>query len=258
MYRSSDIRAGISAESGIPVFRGAGGLWRTHKALDLATPQAFRKNPALIWEFYHYRRNVAFNAQPNKAHFALAKFEEELPGDCQFHIVTQNIDGLHQRAGSKNVIELHGALSKIRCTNSKCKNIEVNTDSPICEALKDRGDPACTDKDLPEINVNDLPKCSKCGKLARPHIVWFGEHLDANILQRTRELIETCDICLIIGTSSVVYPAAMFAPLVADRGRPVAEFNLNEEPANEEFQFHFPGPCGTTLPKALGYDDSSL
>lgn len=247
--------AGISAESGIPVFRGAGGLWRKYNVENLATLQAFRKNPALVWEFYHYRRNVAFNAQPNKAHIALANFENDLKNDCQFHIVTQNIDGLHQRAGSKNVIELHGALRQIRCTNSKCKNIEENTNSPICEALRDRGDPACKDEEIPEIDVNDLPKCSKCGKLSRPHIVWFGEHLDAKILNRTRELIETCDICLIIGTSSVVYPAAMFAPLVAERGKPVAEFNLTEEPANEDFKFHFPGLCGTTLPKALGYEN---
>ncbi|XP_066158765.1 NAD-dependent protein deacylase-like [Euwallacea fornicatus] len=245
--------AGVSAESGIPVFRGAGGLWRKYRATSLASPEAFRANPGLVWEFYHYRRDVAFAAKPNNAHIALAKFEE----DCKklnkkFHLITQNVDGLHQRAGSKNVIELHGALNKIRCT--ECKVIEENVDIPICEALKDRGNPLASEKDLPPINIEDLPKCTQCGQLVRPHIVWFGESLDPNILQMAKNLIESCDFCLVIGTSSVVYPAAQFAPLVAERGYPVVEFNLNDEPAQDNFHLHFSGPCGTTLPKALGYD----
>ncbi|CAG9818170.1 unnamed protein product [Phaedon cochleariae] len=103
-----------------------------------------------------------------------------------------------------------------------------------------------------EIEIKDLPKCKKCQHLVRPYIVWFGENLDADVMRRSKDLIESCDLCLIIGTSSVVYPAAMFAPRVAERGKPVAEFNMNEEPADGEFAFHFPGQCGTTLPKALG------
>ncbi|XP_066259050.1 NAD-dependent protein deacylase-like [Euwallacea similis] len=246
--------AGVSAESGIPVFRGAGGLWRKYRATSLASPEAFRANPALVWEFYHYRRNIAFAAIPNHAHIALAKFEE----DCKklnkkFHLITQNVDGLHQRAGSKNVVELHGALNKIRCT--RCKVVEKNVNTPICEVLKDRGDPLASEKNLPPISIEDLPKCTQCGQLVRPHIVWFGESLDPSVLQMAKNLIESCDFCLVIGTSSVVYPAALFAPLVADRGYPVAEFNLNDEPAQDNFHFHFPGPCGTTLPKALGYDN---
>jgi NAD-dependent deacetylase sirtuin 5 len=245
--------AGVSAESGIPVFRGPGGLWRTHRATDLATPQAFKANPALVWEFYHYRREVAFNSQPNKAHIALAKYEKI----CQeqgrkFSVITQNVDGLHKRAGSKNVLELHGCLQQVICT--KCKIIEMNVNNPICEALRGRGDPSKKDQDLPIIQVKELPKCSKCQALVRPYIVWFGENLDPDVLENARELVETCDLCLVIGTSSVVYPAAMFAPTVAERGKPVAEFNLSEDPFDEEFSFHFSGPCGTTLPKALGID----
>ncbi|XP_050314170.1 NAD-dependent protein deacylase-like [Anthonomus grandis grandis] len=246
--------AGISAESGIPVFRGLTGIWRNHKPTSLATPEAFTANPALVWEFYHYRRCVAFNAPPNNAHLALAKFEQ----DCKtqnknFHIITQNVDGLHHRAGSKNVLELHGALSKIRCTH--CEQVEENWENPICEALKDRGDPNVTEKSLPPIDIAELPKCKTCGKLARPHIVWFGENLDLNLFEQARNLVEACDLCLLVGTSSVVMPAAMFAPLVAERGYPVAEFNLNDASGQENFQFHFPGPCGTCLPKALGYED---
>lgn len=130
--------AGISAESGIPVFRGAGGFWRTHKSVDVATPEAFRFNPSLVWEFYHYRREVAFTAQPNKAHTALAKYEKICKEEGRnFNIITQNVDGLHLRAGSENVLEIHGALRQIRCT--KCQYIDVNLDNPICESLSGRG-----------------------------------------------------------------------------------------------------------------------
>lgn len=250
--------AGVSAESGIPVFRGAGGFWRTHRSQDLATPQAFAANPAIVWEFYHYRRNIAFNATPNNAHKALAEYEKKCKDQGrQFTIITQNVDGLHQKAGSKNVIELHGALHKVKCTNSKCKLIDENYDNPICEAFRGRGDPAEEDYNLPFIDKKDLPTCKKCHHLVRPYIVWFGENLDIDIMIAAREAIDTCDICLVIGTSSVVYPAAMFAPEVAEKGKPVAEFNLNEEPASEMFAFHFPGPCGTTLPKAMGINISS-
>ncbi|XP_018576068.1 NAD-dependent protein deacylase-like isoform X2 [Anoplophora glabripennis] len=243
--------AGVSAESGIPVFRGKGGLWRTHRSVDLATPHAFHANPSLVWEFYQYRRNIAFNAQPNDAHKALAKYEKICREEGRiFSIITQNVDGLHQRAGSEEVIELHGALHKVICT--KCKLVDENFDDPICEALRNRGGPTMSDQDLPTIDKKDLPKCKRCQELLRPYIVWFGENLDPKVLLQTRELVENkCDLCLVIGTSSVVYPAAMFAPIVAERGKMVAEFNLNENPANDLFTFHFPGQCGSTLPKAL-------
>lgn len=242
--------AGVSAESGIPVFRGPGGFWRTHRATDLATPQAFRANPALVWEFYHYRRTVAFNCQPNPAHIALAELEKNCSANGKtLHVITQNVDGLHIVAGSQNVLELHGSLRKVICT--KCKHIDVNTDQPICKALEGRGDPNLKDASLPIIRNEELPKCKKCNSLVRPYIVWFGENLDAKVLHKAKELVENCDLCMVIGTSSVVYPAAMFAPLVAERGKPVAEFNLNQEPASDDFSFHFCGPCGETLPKAL-------
>ncbi|KAF2884393.1 hypothetical protein ILUMI_21772 [Ignelater luminosus] len=245
--------AGVSAESGIGTFRGPGGLWRTHRAVDLASPLAFRANPALVWEFYHWRREVAFAAHPNNGHIALAKYEKKCKEQGRsFTIITQNVDGLHRRAGSENIIELHGNLTKVICT--KCKFIEVKENNPICEALRGRGDPSQKDADVPEIPLSELPKCSACGALARPYIVWFGESLDPDILDQARTLVETCDLFLVIGTSSVVYPAASFAPFVVERGKPVAEFNIDEEPASANFQFHFPGKCGSTLPKTLGID----
>ncbi|XP_012252975.2 NAD-dependent protein deacylase sirtuin-5, mitochondrial-like [Athalia rosae] len=228
--------AGVSAESGVPTFRGAGGLWRTYQAPNLATPEAFAANPSLVWEFYHYRRELVLGVHPNKAHEAIAAFESHMTKQgVTVTIVTQNIDGLHQRAGSKNVVELHGSLYKTRCT--VCKEVAEDRNSPICPALEGKGAPDPEIKSLP-IPVQELPRCkkAKCKGLLRPHIVWFGENLEKVVLQRAEEAVETCDICLIVGTSSVVYPAAMFAPQVANRGVPVAEFNIETTPATDKFE----------------------
>ncbi|PZC75979.1 hypothetical protein B5X24_HaOG205272 [Helicoverpa armigera] len=242
--------AGISAESGIPTFRGAGGFWRKYQAANLATPGAFRTSPSLVWEFYHYRREVAAKAQPNPGHIAIAQYEAKYGTDKTITVITQNVDGLHVRAGTKNLIELHGNLYKTRCT--KCKEVLVNNDSPICEALEGRGAPDATvvGSDIP---VKSLPHCKKtgCGGLLRPHIVWFGENLDPAVMDKAQAAMATCDICLVVGTSSVVYPAAMFAPQAAARGAIVAEFNIEPTPATSDFHYYFEGPCGTTLPEAL-------
>ncbi|RWS15826.1 NAD-dependent protein deacylase sirtuin-5-like protein [Dinothrombium tinctorium] len=243
--------AGISAESGVPTFRGSGGLWRKYMAQELATPQAFSDNPSLVWEFYSYRRELVLTKEPNAAHKALAEAEKRLKQDNRrLVVITQNIDELHRRAGSENVIELHGTLFKTRCM--RCGDIAVNKDSPICPALKDKGspDPAVMDSNIP---LDDLPHCKKagCNGLLRPHVVWFGEPLEPEVLEEVEKELSKCDLCLVIGTSSVVYPAAMFAPQVAARGLPVAEFNIEKTPSTYEFGFHFEGPSGTTLPEAL-------
>ncbi|ELT98667.1 hypothetical protein CAPTEDRAFT_166970 [Capitella teleta] len=243
--------AGISAESGVPTFRGAGGFWRRWQAQDLATPSAFKDNPSLVWEFYHYRREVMLSKFPNAGHKAVAECEERLKTQGRnVVVITQNIDELHARAGSKNIIELHGNLFKTRCT--KCGNIEINRDSPICEALADKGAPDPDAKDA-KIPVSQLPRCmkGKCGALIRPHVVWFGECLEEEVLEKTQKELDRCDLCLIVGTSSVVYPAAMFAPQLAGRGVTVAEFNLEETPATNSFGYHFQGPSGDFLQVAL-------
>ncbi|KAJ9589431.1 hypothetical protein L9F63_017375 [Diploptera punctata] len=218
--------AGTSAESGIPTFRGAGGFWRTYQAQDLASPRAFARDPSLVWEFYHYRRELVLTKQPNQAHSAIAKFEKHMKDNGKtVTVITQNIDGLHQRAGSENVVELHGSLFKTQCT--QCDQVLINRDSPICSALLGAApDPKSQDARIPE---GDLPR----------------------FLQQAGDALDSCDICLVIGTSSVVYPAAMFAPQVAERGVPVAEFNIEKTPATFNFQFHFEGPCGSTVPEAL-------
>ncbi|XP_070570511.1 NAD-dependent protein deacylase sirtuin-5, mitochondrial-like [Ptychodera flava] len=243
--------AGISAESGIPTFRGAGGYWRRWKAQDLATPQAFGRNPSLVWEFYSYRREVVLSKMPNPGHEAIAAAQKRLAGQGRkLVVITQNIDRLHHSAGTDDVIELHGTLFKVRCT--ECETVREDWNSPIVPALAGKGapDPDAEDARIPEA---DLPRCNQagCGALARPHVVWFGEGLDSEVLSRVDDELEKCDLCLVVGTSSVVYPAAMFAPLVAQRGVPVAEFNLEETSATTSFGYHFSGPAGQTLPVAL-------
>ncbi|XP_057697986.1 NAD-dependent protein deacylase sirtuin-5, mitochondrial [Corythoichthys intestinalis] len=243
--------AGVSAESGVPTFRGAGGYWRKWQAQDLATPEAFSRNPSRVWEFYHYRREVMLTKNPNPAHLAIAECEERLAKQGRsVTVITQNIDELHRRAGSKNILEIHGSLFKTRCIN--CGHEAANYKSPICAALEGKGapDPETHDAQIP---VQDLPRCEQagCSGLLRPCVIWFGEALDSNTLAQAEKALDKCDLCLVVGTSSVVYPAAMFAPQVAARGVPVAEFNLEDTPATMRFNFHFQGPCGTTLPPAL-------
>ena len=168
--------AGVSADSGIPTFRGAHGLWKNFRSEDLATPEAFARDPKLVWEWYEWRRDLIRRAQPNAAHVAIAS----LPNTT---VVTQNVDGLHARAGSENVVELHGNIFRVRCTRER--------------KLFDRFD-ALTD--LP-------PKCD-CGALLRPDVVWFGEMLDEQNIARASSAIIGADLLLVVGTSGVVYPAA--------------------------------------------------
>ncbi|KAM5298890.1 NAD-dependent protein deacylase sirtuin-5, mitochondrial isoform 2-T2 [Ctenodactylus gundi] len=225
--------AGVSAESGIPTFRGAGGYWRKWQAQELATPEAFARNPSRVWEFYHYRREVILTKEPNPGHIAIAECEARLHEQGRrVVVITQNIDELHRRAGTKNLLEIHGTIFKTRCTS--CGSVVENYKNPICPALSGKG---CEE--------------AGCRGLVRPHVVWFGENLDPAILEEAFRELDLCDLCLVVGTSSVVYPAAMFAPQVAARGVPVAEFNTETTPATNRFRFYFQGPCGTTLPEAL-------
>ncbi|XP_061540025.1 NAD-dependent protein deacylase sirtuin-5, mitochondrial [Phycodurus eques] len=250
--------AGVSAESGVPTFRGVGGYWRKWQAQDLATPEAFSRNPSRVWEFYHYRREVMLTKTPNDAHLAIAECEERLAKQGRgVTVITQNIDELHRRAGTKNIIEIHGSLFKTRCVS--CGHETANYNSPICVALEGKGapDPETHDAQIP---VQDLPRCeqAECSGLLRPAVIWFGEALDSDTVIQAEKVLDNCDLCLVIGTSSVVYPAAMFAPQVASRGIPVAEFNMENTPATMRFKFHFHGPCGTTLPPALSPHESEI
>lgn len=173
--------AGISAESGIPTFRGNDGLWETHRAEELATPEAFRRDPVLVWRWYEWRRSIIRDAAPNAAHRALAKLEAS-SGTREVTVVTQNVDGLHRQAGSEALVELHGNIFRARCVREYA-----------VRELRDA--------------VNIPPMC-ECGAMLRPDIVWFGEALDPSTLEVASSAVAAADLLLIIGTSALVYPAA--------------------------------------------------
>ncbi|KAF8191405.1 DHS-like NAD/FAD-binding domain-containing protein [Mycena galopus ATCC 62051] len=262
--------AGLSAASGIPTFRGAGGMWRRYDAMSLATPEAFAENPSLVWQFYHYRREKARAAEPNAAHVALAKFSipehrKKVSPDAEFTIITQNVDGPsvkameqvlkaegdHKPAGISTMFEMHGRIFDVDCTLSLCKHVDYNTSSPICAALagtEDAVEAGTIDADIPK---EKLPRCSKCSGLARPGVVWFGE--EPKYLKEIDKLVEVADLCLVVGTSSTVYPAAGYAGEVLEHGGKVAVFNLERSDGDEDADFLFLGPCEKTLPKALGF-----
>lgn len=173
--------AGVSAESGIPTFRGEGGLWRNFRADELATPAAFARDPMLVWEWYEMRRGLVRSAQPNAAHLAIAKMPEAM-------VITQNVDGLHARAGSVKIIELHGNLFRVRCLR----------EGTVREAAE---------------SFSELPPKCGCGALLRPDVVWFGEMLPETAFERAVDEVRGADLLLVIGTSGVVYPAAGLVPL---------------------------------------------
>uniref|UniRef100_H2MRX1 NAD-dependent protein deacylase sirtuin-5, mitochondrial n=1 Tax=Oryzias latipes TaxID=8090 RepID=H2MRX1_ORYLA len=248
--------AGVSAESGVPTFRGEHEKWRKWVSQDLATPEAFSRNPSRVWEFYHYRRELVLDKKPSAVHVAIAECEARLKKQGRTVVViTQCIDDLHRQAGSKHVLKVHGSLMETRCMS--CGQVTVNKRSPICAALKGKGAPGLNVADA-QIPVDKLPRCEErdCHGLLRPNVVFFGETLDSHILTKVEKEIEICDLCLVVGTSSIVYPAAMFGPRVASRGVPVAEFNMSTTPKTEYFTYHFQGPCGTTLPLALAQHES--
>ncbi|HEX2833908.1 MAG TPA: NAD-dependent deacylase [Thermoanaerobaculia bacterium] len=168
--------AGVSADSGIPTFRGAGGLWRNYRASDLATPEAFERDPALVWEWYEWRRGLIREARPNAAHEAIARL-----GDAC--VITQNVDGLHARAGSRRIVELHGNIFRVRCTREGTRTMREHSFAEI------------------------PPRCA-CGALLRPDVVWFGEALSNDDLADASAAVHGADLVLIVGTSGVVYPAA--------------------------------------------------
>ncbi len=213
--------AGISAESGIPTFRGAGGLWKNFQPEDLATPEAFGREPMLVWEWYDWRRGLIARAQPNAGHLALARLEKLAP---ELSLITQNVDGLHALAGSESVLEVHGSIWKLRCTE-------------CAREWTDRGVPLA----LP-------PNCVECGGLARPGVVWFGESLPAQVWQEAERATRECDVFLIVGTSAVVYPAAGLVDLAKSSGANVIEVNVEATPISELVDWPLSGKAGDVLP----------
>ncbi|CDO75396.1 hypothetical protein BN946_scf185012.g13 [Trametes cinnabarina] len=307
--------AGLSAASGVPTFRGAGGLWRRRDVLSLSTPASFIDNPSRSWQFHHYLRELALKAEPNDAHLALAHFavphlRHAVSPQSSFTLVTQNIDGLDRRAFERVfsasglpsplsldmeptvfqqedplLIEMHGLVCGVACTDYSCRHRELNMQSPICPALAgteflvDLPDPALdAPKDdvrrprrtaaearawaearlagthashsaEPDIPNSALPKCSKCGSLVRPDVVWFTEV--PRHAEKIMKIVDHADVCIVVGTSAVVHPAATFASRVKSHGGVVAVLNVEHGKLDSHADFLFLGPCEQTLPKIL-------
>jgi NAD-dependent deacetylase len=216
--------AGISAESGVPLFRGAGGLWQKHRPEDLATPQAFARDPQLVWEWYDWRRARVAEANPNPAHYALAELEQRMP---DFTLITQNVDGLHDRAGSRNILKLHGDIWQLRCTD--CGHESENTEVPLVE----------------------FPPYCSCGALLRPAVVWFGESLSSSVLQAAADAATRAQVFLVIGTSAVVHPAASLPLMAQQNGARLVEINPQATPLSAHADINLVGPAGELLPELI-------
>lgn len=216
--------AGISAESGVPTFRGPGGLWENMRPEDLATPQAFARDPVLVWRWYQWRRQLISRCRPNPAHLALAELERRL---ADFTLITQNVDSLHTLAGSRAPLEIHGSLWRVRCLDCG-------------EEREDR-----------RLDLPALPRCQACGGLLRPGVVWFGENLDHGLLDRAWQAAEACQVMLVIGTSAVVQPAASLACAAQRSGAFVIEVNLEPTPHTSQVDVSLLGQAGDILPQLL-------
>jgi NAD-dependent protein deacetylase/lipoamidase len=215
--------AGVSAESGVPTFRDTQqGLWAKYDPLQLATPEAFEEDPALVWRWYAWRRKLVAEVEPNPGHFALARLAGIVE---QLTLVTQNVDGLHQRAGSKDVIEYHGNIFDDRCFKEGC----------VVESLGD-GEP---------------PSCPRCGGLVRPGVVWFGEAIPKQARDTSFAAASHCDVFLSIGTSSLVYPAAGLIEVARENGATTVEINPEPTVQAETFDFTLAARSGKVLPELL-------
>lgn len=231
--------AGISAESGIPTFRDPGtGLWSQYSPEEFATPRGWRRNPRLVWGWYTHRRRLARAAQPNAGHLALARLAD-LYSD--FTLVTQNVDGLHARAGSRDVVELHGSLFRFRCS---VEETPVAYDDPLdadpeAMAALERGE-------TPEV-----PRCPACGEMLRPDVVWFEEPLPGEPYAAADAAASACDVCFVVGTSALVWPASML-PLFAQRhGALLVEVNPEATELTSRADLSLRGPAGTILPRLV-------
>lgn len=219
--------AGMSAESGVPTFRGEDGIWKKFNPAELANIDAFLRNPDLVWEWYSYRRSVVTSVQPNAGHFALAAMQDCYPGFC---VITQNVDNLHRRAGSRIVHELHGNIERNFCID--CKRPAASR-----EASESKG----------------VPRCPKCGGLIRPDVVWFGELLPVPVWDASVAAAEAADLFLVVGTSGVVAPASTLPGMARRSGAYVVEINVEPSELSPFVDELIVGKAGEVLPKLLEY-----
>jgi NAD-dependent deacetylase len=227
--------AGISAESGIPTFRDSQtGLWEKYDPHELATPEAFIKNPGLVMDWYRWRRELVGKSEPNPGHVALAEMERRLPA---FTLITQNVDGLHVRAGSKNIVELHGSLRRLRCSGID-----------LTEKIRSTGSCGYA---IDEWSQEQIIYCPRCSSMLRPDVVWFGEELSAAALNTALQASQQCDIFFSIGTSGVVEPAASLPYHALRVGAVMVEINPNPTPLSVHSLYLFEQSSGVVLPQLV-------
>jgi NAD-dependent protein deacetylase/lipoamidase len=217
--------AGVSAASGVPTFRGTDGLWKNFRPETLATPEAFARDPKLVWEWYAWRRSCIAACDPNPAHHVLADWSRRFPN---FRLITQNVDGLHESAGTENTIRLHGSIWEVSCWEGCAKAPTRWRDETL--------------------SFDEVPRCPHCGGLIRPGVVWFGEMLDPDVVRKASEAAE-CDVFITIGTSAIVYPAAGFLASAKQRGAFTAEINPEATPATSTVDLALRGGAEKILPE---------
>jgi NAD-dependent protein deacetylase/lipoamidase len=230
--------AGISAESGVPTFRGERGLWKSYRPEELATPEAFRRDPVTLWEWYVWRRGLIAACEPNAGHLALARLALRQPDES---IITQNVDGLHSRAAAAAAdggdpapaipIEVHGAIDRDKC--SGCS----------------RRSPGVTEVDL--TSRETLPHCEQCGAMLRPDVVWFGEALEPDVISRAFAVAGGADVCVVVGTSALVHPAASVPMATLENGGLLIEINMESTPLSHHSAVTLRGAAGDVLPQVL-------
>jgi NAD-dependent deacetylase len=217
--------AGISQESGVPTFRGKDGLWEQYRVEELATPYAFERDPVTVWRWYDWRRGIISRCEPNEAHYAIKRLSSLFTPN--FFLITQNVDGLHGRTGIEQMIEIHGNLWRVRCTR----------DGRTCMLL--------------DVPLKAIPPRCSCGSILRPDVVWFGEPLPYDLLEKAYELLGRADTVLVVGTSGVVQPVASF-PFIAKRnGAYIIEVNLESTPITEIADVSLFGKAGEILPRIV-------
>jgi len=242
--------AGVSAASGVPTFRGPGGLWRNRQATQLATPEAFLQDPALVWEWYEWRRSVIAKCEPNAAHGVIAKWSQT-PG---FTLVTQNVDGLHQSAGSRAVIDLHGRLDEVRCLQCERRipreafQRELEARNPAWRELDALAAPdGDADLDGMDFTSFDVPACTACGGMLKPDVVFFGENVPRERVEKAWAHLAASDAMLVVGSSLMVYSGFRFAREAARSGKPIAAINRGRTRADDLFALKVEGDCAEVL-----------
>lgn len=244
--------AGLSAESGIPTFRGKDGLWNKFNPTELATPEAFFQNPQLVWKWYIWRMHLIANSNPNPAHYAISKMEKVFP---HFIHVTQNVDGLHREAGNRKFLELHGYIfdGKCRYCGALYPEKEFSVIFPLSsrEFLKKISEEKLKEDVFRKIDGGELPICPKCGEVVGPGVVWFGESLPENVLEKAILFSENCELFITVGTSAVVQPAASLPLIAKKRGALLVEINPEETPISKYCDFTFRESASSVLPDLI-------